>query len=172
MSFDKKFDFTAGGNFRFVLLSIGVISFESNHTYSTSAVGVAILPPVQNGVCDSPSIFTSLDTQINKYYPCLCLPNNSANDRAGRPDGVSGYHRAWYRLVPWVQVPSREYSYKFIGTFSCAQIALRKTRERELAKLDEKSTNNEIAKPYALQKLKARTLGNKGRHLGPRLVQK
>ena len=27
--------------------------------------------------------------------------------------------------------------YKFVGTFSCAQIDLRKTREREIATLDE-----------------------------------
>ena len=33
--------------------------------------------------------------------------------------------------------------------FSCAQIDLRKARERELATLDEKSTSSGIAEPYA-----------------------
>ena len=41
------------------------------------------------------------------------------------------------------------YSYEFVGTFSCAQIDLRKARERDLATLDEKSTSNGIAEPYA-----------------------
>ena len=41
------------------------------------------------------------------------------------------------------------YSYKFVGTFSCAQIDLRKARERELATLDETSTSSGIAEPYA-----------------------
>ena len=36
---------------------------------------------------------------------------------------------------------------KFVGTFSCAQIDLRKTRERESATLDEKSTSSGIAEP-------------------------
>ena len=35
------------------------------------------------------------------------------------------------------------------GFFSCTQIDLRKTRERELATLDEKSTSSGIAEPYA-----------------------
>ena len=35
------------------------------------------------------------------------------------------------------------------GIFSCAQIDLRKARERELATLDEKSTSSGIAEPYA-----------------------
>ena len=37
----------------------------------------------------------------------------------------------------------------FLGTLLCAQIDLRKARERELAKLDEKSTSSGIAEPYA-----------------------
>ena len=36
-----------------------------------------------------------------------------------------------------------------MGTFSRAQIDLRKTRERELATLDEKSTSSGIAEHYA-----------------------
>ena len=35
------------------------------------------------------------------------------------------------------------------GIFSCAQIDLRKARERELATLDDKSTSSGIAEPYA-----------------------
>ena len=35
------------------------------------------------------------------------------------------------------------------GTSSCAQIYLRKTRERELATLHEKSTSSGSAEPYA-----------------------
>ena len=35
------------------------------------------------------------------------------------------------------------------GLFSCAQIDLRKARERELATLDQKSTSSGIAEPYA-----------------------
>ena len=38
---------------------------------------------------------------------------------------------------------------KFVGTFSCAQIDLRKTRERELATLDEQSTSSGTAEPCA-----------------------
>ena len=68
---------------------------------------------------------------------------------AGRPGGVSSYPRAWYRSVSWVRVPSSAYSYKFVRTFSCAQIDSRKARERELAALDEKSTSSGIAGPYA-----------------------
>ena len=44
-------------------------------------------------------------------------------------------------------------SYKLVGTFSCAQIDLRKARERELATLDGKSTSSGIAEPYARQKI-------------------
>ena len=36
-----------------------------------------------------------------------------------------------------------------LGLFSCAQIDLRKARERELATLDEQSTSGGIAEPYA-----------------------
>ena len=36
-----------------------------------------------------------------------------------------------------------------MGTFSCAQIDLRKTRERELATFDENFTSSGIAEPYA-----------------------
>ena len=47
-------------------------------------------------------------------------------------------------------MPPSAYLYKFVGTFSCAQIDLRKARERELATtLDEKSTSSGIAEPYA-----------------------
>ena len=35
------------------------------------------------------------------------------------------------------------------GLFSCAQIDLRKARNREVTTLDEKSTSSGIAKPYA-----------------------
>ena len=46
-------------------------------------------------------------------------------------------------------------------------------RDRELATtLDGKSTSTGIAGPYTRQKLKARTGGEKGRHLWPQLVQK
>ena len=48
----------------------------------------------------------------------------------GRPGGVSGYPRAWYRSVSGVRAPPSAYSYKFVGTFSCGQIDLRKARER------------------------------------------
>ena len=42
------------------------------------------------------------------------------------------------------------YSYKLVGTFSCAQVDLRKPRERELATaLDETSTSSGIVEPYA-----------------------
>ena len=43
--------------------------------------------------------------------------------------------------------PRRVHTRKFVGTFSCAQIDLRKARERELATLDEKSTSSGIAEP-------------------------
>ena len=41
------------------------------------------------------------------------------------------------------------YLYKFVGTFSCGQIDLRKARGRELAILDEQSTSSGIAEPHA-----------------------
>ena len=53
-------------------------------------------------------------------------------------------------------MPPSAHSYKLVGTFSCARIDLRKTRERELATLDERATSSGIAEPYARQKLKAR----------------
>ena len=54
-----------------------------------------------------------------------------------------------YMSVSWVRAPPSAYSYTFVGSFSCAQIDLRKARERELATLDEKSTSSGIAEPYA-----------------------
>ena len=69
---------------------------------------------------------------------------------AGRPGGVSGYPRAWYRSVSRIRAPPSAYSYKFVfGTFSYAQFDSRKARERELATLDGKSTSSGIAKPCA-----------------------
>ena len=47
----------------------------------------------------------------------------------------SGCPRAWY--TSFREFEPSAYSYKFVGTFSCAQIDLRKARERELATLDE-----------------------------------
>ena len=41
----------------------------------------------------------------------------------------------------------------------------RKARERDLATFDEKSTSSGNSEPYARQKMKARTGGEKGRHL-------
>ena len=38
---------------------------------------------------------------------------------------------------------------KSLGLFSCAQIDLRKARERESATFDEQSTSSGIAEPYA-----------------------
>ena len=88
------------------------------------------------------------------------------------PGGVSGYPRAWYGSVSWVRAPPSAYSYKFVGTFSCAQINLRKARKRELATLDEKSTSNGIAEPYARWKnWRQERGGEKGWHLWPRHVQ-
>ena len=40
--------------------------------------------------------------------------------------------------------PPSAYPYKFVGNFSCAQIDLRKARERELATLDKKWTSSGI----------------------------
>ena len=58
--------------------------------------------------------------------------------------------------------PPSAYSYKFVGTFSCAQNDLRKARERELAALDEKSTSSEIAEPYARKKIEGKNRGEEG----------
>ena len=46
-----------------------------------------------------------------------------------------------------MSIPPSAYSYKFVGMLSCAQIDLRKARERELATLDEKSTSSGIVNP-------------------------
>ena len=45
--------------------------------------------------------------------------------------------------------PRGAYSYIAVRTFSCAEIDLRKVRERELATLDDKSTSSGIAERYA-----------------------
>ena len=69
----------------------------------------------------------------------------------GRPGGVSGYPRAWcigqFRDFEYPRV--HICSYKLVGSFSCAQIDLRKARERELATLDKKSRSSGIAEPYS-----------------------
>ena len=49
-----------------------------------------------------------------------------------------------------------------MGTFSCAQIDLRKGRERELATFDGKSTSTGIAEPYARQKNESKNRGEEG----------
>ena len=67
--------------------------------------------------------------------------------RGFRPGGVSGYPQAWYRSVSCVRAPPSACSHKFVGTFSCAHIDLRKARERDLATLNEKSTSSGIAEP-------------------------
>ena len=56
----------------------------------------------------------------------------------------------YHRSVSLVRAPPSAYSYKFVRTFSCAQIDLRKARERELATLDEKNRRavSGIAEPY------------------------
>ena len=50
-----------------------------------------------------------------------------------------------------------------MGTFSCAQIDLRKARERELATLDEKSTSSAIAEHYVCAiKIEGKNRGEEG----------
>ena len=56
--------------------------------------------------------------------------------------------RSWTRTKPQEQsARKKEEPAGALHNFSCAQIDLRKTRERELATLDEKSTSSEIAEP-------------------------
>ena len=43
----------------------------------------------------------------------------------------------------------RVHTLKILRDFSCAQIDLRKARERKLATLDGKSTSSGVAEPYA-----------------------
>ena len=45
--------------------------------------------------------------------------------------------------------PRSPYSYKFVGTFSCAQTDLPRERERGLTTFNENSTSNGIAELYA-----------------------
>ena len=82
----------------------------------------------------------------------------------GRPGGVSGYPRAWYRSVSLFVIsnPPECILEQIRGDFSRAQIDLRKTRERELATLDEQPMSSGIAEPYARKKMKARTRGQNG----------
>ena len=47
------------------------------------------------------------------------------------------------------ELPASAYSCTFAGPYLCAQIDLRKERERELAAHDENSTSSGIAEPYA-----------------------
>ena len=104
------------------------------------------------------------NTWISSWYGIV--------NKTGPPGGVSGHPQAWYRSVSWVRAPPSVYLYKFVGTFSCWQIDLRKARESELATVDEQSTSSGIAEPYGRYKLKARNEEEKGWHLWPRLVQK
>ena len=53
------------------------------------------------------------------------------------------------------------YSHKIVGTFTCAQIELRRTRECELATLDEKSTSSGIAAPCPI-KMEGKNRGEEG----------
>ena len=54
------------------------------------------------------------------------------------------------RSVSRARSPPSAYSYEFAGTFSCAQYDPRKTRERELATLDEQLSSG-IAEPYSMR---------------------
>ena len=64
-----------------------------------------------------------------------------------RPGGVSGYPSVFVSSSPAECI----LEYKFFGTFSRAQIDLRKARERELATLDEKLTSSGIAEHYNMR---------------------
>ena len=55
-----------------------------------------------------------------------------------------------------------QHSYKFVGSFSCAQIDLRKARERELATFDEKSTSSGRAEPRYAIKVAGKNRGEEG----------
>ena len=66
----------------------------------------------------------------------------------GRPGGVSGYPRAWYRSVSCVRVSPSAYPYTFVRTLSRV-LDLQQARERELATLEEKSTSSGITVPCA-----------------------
>ena len=81
--------------------------------------------------------------------------------------GSLGRERGNTILVSFVSLnpPSAYSSCKVFGTFACAQNDLCKAQERELAKLDEKSTSSGIAEPYARQTLKSRIGGKEGPHL-------
>ena len=57
--------------------------------------------------------------------------------------------------------PPSAYSYTFVGTFDCAQIDLRKARERELATLDEKSTSSGIAETLCAIKIEGKKKGRR-----------
>ena len=54
-----------------------------------------------------------------------------------------------------------QYSYKFVGTFSCAQFDLRKAQERELATLDEKSTTKGLLNPMSEKKNEGKNRGGR-----------
>ena len=73
---------------------------------------------------------------------------------SGRPGGVSGYPRACGIIGQFreFEYPASAYACKFVcwDFFTCAQMNLRKSRERELATLlDDISTSSGIAEPYA-----------------------
>ena len=56
------------------------------------------------------------------------------------PGGVTGYPLVlvpFSRSIAWVRVTPSASSYEFVGTFSCAQMDSRKTRERESATFGE-----------------------------------
>ena len=85
-----------------------------------------------------PPASADLGIETAYFHVRMAFPmtNDSSHGRVGgRPGGVSGFPRSWCRSVSWVRIPPSAYSYKFVGTFSCAQLDLRKARERELATL-------------------------------------
>ena len=79
---------------------------------------------------------------------------------------IVAYRRVEHRRLRSISSPTTTAATRaeqfFLFFFSCAQIDLRKARERELATLDEKSTSSGIAEPYARKKFKARTGGEEG----------
>ena len=85
------------------------------------------------------------------------------NCNTGRPGGVSGYPRAWYRSVSFVSSRAAECILVWIrgDFFLCTNWLLRKARERELATLDEKSTSSGIAEPLRAKKTEGKNRGGK-----------
>ena len=125
-------------------------------------------------VTDFREVYSSKSLGMRTYlFQLKTQKPSTAYNQLRRPGGLAGYPRARYtcRSISWVRLPPSAYSYKFVGTFSCAQIDSRKARKRELATFDESRRAVGMLNPTQDKNWRHVPGGEQGRHLRPPLVQ-